>query len=181
MTPAIARRPPLKHPHKTTPPSPRALPRLRTWVSAVPVGVNHQYEGTGKQRHLTVAARGWGDSVWASVAAASTVLHLPCSGWGEWIGVRLHFYVVRTRTKAGKPRRTLDVDAPVKLTQDRACQALGIDDARVRKLEVVQTVVEDTRGLGGYGKAAGGCWIEIWRLSAAELRRIESEEPGGAA
>lgn len=163
---------------RAVPTAPRTLPRLRAWVSAIPTGVNHQYEGTGKNRHLTVAARSWGDSVWASVAGACADLSLPRSGWGEHLGMRLHFYVVRTRTKSGKPRRTLDVDAPIKLTQDRACKALGIDDERVRKLEVTRTIVEDTRGPGGYGKAAGGVWIDVWRLSAAEVRRIEAEEPG---
>lgn len=163
------------------PAPPRALPRLRCWVSAIPTGVNHQYEGTDIHRHLTAAAKSWGESVWASVAAASTTLHLPRAGWGEQLGMRLHFYVVRTRTKSGKPRRTLDVDAPVKLTQDRACQALGIDDERVRRLDVVRTVVEDTRGPGGYGRSAGGVWIEVWRLSAAEIRKIEAEQPGRPA
>lgn len=158
---------------------------LRVWVAGDLPGVNHGQEGMGRSRHLTAKAQSWAEKVEAAVVHELARTHVTLWRDGREmseapLGVRMHFYVAAKRLKNGRLRK-LDVDAPVKLTLDHVMAALGLDDERVQALSVWQSVIEDALGaarVGGYGKTQCGAWIEVWKLSAAEIRRIALETPG---
>jgi hypothetical protein len=170
---------------------------LRVWVAGDLPGVNHSQRGMGKGRHLTEKAQAWAQRVEQAVLAelasrrmrrdlwqaptatsvAATGATLAANQPGH-LGVRLHFFVTAKRLKSGMTRK-LDVDAPSKLTLDHLAAALGVDDAHVRVLEVAQTILDDDLPrVGGYGKTRQGAWVWVWRLTPAEQRGLDDEQPG---
>lgn len=178
---------------------------LRVWVAGELPGVNHSQRGMGKGRHLTAKAQTWAQLVEQAVLAEVATRRMRRDLWQPpatttptppavttprspsaaapvttqgHLGVRLHFFVAAKRLKTGTLRK-LDVDAPSKLTLDHLMAALGVDDAHVRALEVTQTILEaDTPRVGGYGKTRQGAWVSVWRLTPAEHRRLDAEQPG---
>ena len=142
----------------------------------------------GKRRHKTDKAVSWGDAVWSAVYDAAQAKHLQGeTAWGILDGacalrelvISLHFFLARDRA-------TTDTDGQLKQTLDEVCRALRVDDLFVRQVVCAQSLVEEQYRYPALKKVANvpqgptrqGCWVEVRRLTPAELRALDAIEPG---